>query len=124
MSRTAAILLLIALAIALFATAQTLRLREARAVATAAELRAESALLVAADWEAATLTASTALATCQAQWADVQQRGADALAQAQRHRDIALDALDTWRARWAEITTDCSAALAATDAACVELEGY
>lgn len=103
---------------------QTLRLHAATERAAVAELRVEALARSAAEWETSTYALSVSLATCQAQWDDVRLRGNAALAQAQRQRDIALDALRQWRARWDARAADCSAALAATDGACAALEGY
>lgn len=103
---------------------QTLRLHEATERAAVAELRAKVLAHSAAEWETSTYALSVLLATCQAQWDDVRLRGNAALAQAQHQRDIALDALGQWRARWDARAADCGAALAATDGACAALEGY
>lgn len=103
---------------------QTLRLHAATERAAVAELRAEALARSAAEWETSTYALSVSLATCQEQWNDVRLRGNAALAQAQRQRDIALDALGQWRARWDARAADCGAALAATDGACAALEGY
>lgn len=103
---------------------QTLRLHAATARAAVADLRVEALVRATAEWEASTYALSVSLATCQEQWNDVRLRGNAALAQAQRQRDIARDALGQWRARWDARAADCGAALAATDGACAALEGY
>ena len=103
---------------------QTLRLHEATDRAAVAELRAKVLAHSAAEWETSTYALSVSLARCQEQWNDVRLRGNAALAQARRSRDIVLDALRQWRARWDARAADCSAALAATDAACAALEDY
>lgn len=124
MTLTTRILLATILLLAAAALVQTLRLSEATSRADAAALRAAAAARAGDEWEAATYTIATALTRCQAQWVEAKQRGADALAQARRDRAAARDALDGWQARWDARAADCSAALAATDAACAALEDY
>ncbi len=117
-----------ALVLIAVALVQSLRLDSAQQAAEHAEQRAIGAEALerstAATWELHTLQLQADLGSCQAQWADLDQRSRDAVAAAIAGREKAEHALRDYTRRFTSRSQHCGAALVDAERACPELEGY
>lgn len=94
---------------------------EAKGKATA---DAATAVGANAEWQTTALEAQAALSQCQAQWAEATADAEFQAAAAAEHRRNAVRWAEAFAGRYAGKGAQCSAALAALDPACPELEGY
>lgn len=116
--------LTVAVGLGVTVAVQAYKLRAAERDLEHAEARIANHAAAAEAWSRIASDAESALAECQAQWADAKRTAEAQLAAARDARSKAQAEADKWRERWGARPQGCRAALAELDRACPEIGDY